>query len=167
MSDSAPDLRLRPAVHADLQTVTEIYNKGIRGRTATFETKEREPEELEVWLSLPYPFLVAEADNAVIGWVAGSAYSERDCYRGIMSFSVYVKSGGRGQGVGRALMTALIAASEAAGFHKLTSRIFPENEASLALMASCGFRVVGKHLRHAQLDGFWRDVVVVEKFLGS
>jgi phosphinothricin acetyltransferase len=64
-------------------------------------------------------------------------------------------------------MQALIDTATAAGFWKLVSRIFIENEASLRLMASLGFRVVGVYEKHAQLGGVWRDVVIVERLLGK
>jgi phosphinothricin acetyltransferase len=62
-------------------------------------------------------------------------------------------------------MEALIAAAETAGFWKLVSRIFVENEASLALMRRLGFREVGRYEKHGKLDGVWRDVVIVELLL--
>ncbi len=161
------DLTVRPAVHADMSAVADIYNQGIRGRHATFETRERQPEELEAWLKRPYPFLVAERSGKVLGWVAGSAYRPRDCYRGVVEFSVYVAEEGRGRGVGDALMSAFLPACAAAGFWKILSRIFPENAGSRALCRRHGFREVGVYERHAQLDGVWKDVVVVECLLGE
>ena len=161
------DLTVRPAVPADMSAITDIYNQGIRGRGATFETRERRPEELEVWLKRPYPFLVAERSGEVVGWVAGSEYRPRDCYRGVVEFSVYVDEKARGQGVGDALMAAFLKACEAAGFWKVLSRIFPENAASRALCHRHGFREVGVYERHAQLGGVWRDVVIVERRLSA
>lgn len=158
-------LEVRAAVTHDLASVVTIYNEGIRDRLATFETRERTLEDVAGWLNLPYPFLVALEAGNVLGWVAGAAYSERACYAGIVSFSVYIARHARAKGVGKTLMTSFIARAQAAGFSKLTSRIFPENTASLALMKSCGFRVVGIHHKHAKLDGVWRDVVVVERLL--
>jgi phosphinothricin acetyltransferase len=64
-------------------------------------------------------------------------------------------------------MDALIDESEKRGLWKLVSRIFPENEASLALCRAVGFREVGTYRRHGKLDGQWRDVVVVERLLGD
>ena len=72
----------------------------------------------------------------------------------------------RGQGAGRLALEALFAAATDAGYWKLVSRIFVENAASRALMRRVGFREVGIYERHAQLDGVWRDVVIVEKLLG-
>lgn len=80
---------------------------------------------------------------------------------------MYVERDARGRGVGRAAMTALVAACEGRGFWKLVSRVFPENGASLALLARLGFREVGVYRRHAKLDGKWRDVVIVERLLGE
>jgi phosphinothricin acetyltransferase len=92
-------------------------------------------------------------------------YRPRECYAGIAEFSVYVAREARGRGAGRLAMERLIEASEDAGLWKLVSRIFPENEPSLALMRSVGFRVVGTYEKHAQLDGVWRDVVIVERLI--
>ena len=61
----------------------------------------------------------------------------------------------------------LIDECERRGLWKLVSRVFPENEASLALCRSLGFREVGVYRRHAKLDGEWRDVVIVERLLGG
>ena len=88
-------------------------------------------------------------------------------YRGIGEYSVYLDRDARGAGLGRALLEALLVRAEATGHWKLTSRLFPENAASRALAAACGFREVGVHERHARLDGEWRDVIVVERLLGD
>jgi phosphinothricin acetyltransferase len=82
-------------------------------------------------------------------------------------FSIYVARPARGQGAGRVTLEALISEAEGRGYWKLVSRIFPENEGSLALCRSLGFREVGTYHRHAKLDGMWRDVVIVERLLGE
>jgi phosphinothricin acetyltransferase len=64
-------------------------------------------------------------------------------------------------------MAALIEAAAAAGLWNLVSRIFPENLASLALMARMGFREVGTYRRHGKLEGRWRDCVIVERLIGE
>ena len=87
--------------------------------------------------------------------------------RGSRRVSVYVARRERGRGAGRAAMEALVREAESRGFWKLVSRIFPENEASLALCRALGFREVGIYRRHAKLDGEWRDVVIVELLLGD
>jgi phosphinothricin acetyltransferase len=62
-------------------------------------------------------------------------------------------------------MSALIESCERAGFWKLVSRVFPENTASRALLASLGFTEAGVYRKHARLDGVWRDVVIVERLI--
>ncbi|MBW3572701.1 MAG: GNAT family N-acetyltransferase [Gemmatimonadetes bacterium] len=168
MSDHASAVLVRPARLEDVPSITAIYNEGIRGRTATFETRERTPDEVRRWLGEPrHPVLVAEADARVVGWVAASTYRPRACYAGIAEFSVYVAASARGRRVGDALLAAFLPACEAAGLWKVLSRIFPENEASRRLCARHGFREVGTYARHARLDGAWRDVVIVERLLGD
>lgn len=170
-------VRVRPARATDLPAVTAIYNAGIRGRGATFETRERTPDELAGWLDDAHPFLVAELDGPpsraasggsaapVVGWVRSSPYRARACYAGIGDFSVYVAADARGRGVGDALLTAFVPACTGTGLWKLVARIFPENAASRALCARHGFREVGTYEKHARLDGAWRDVVIVERLL--
>jgi len=75
---------------------------------------------------------------------------------------VYVARAERGRGAGRLAMQTLIDEARKAGFWKLVSRVFVENAASRALIRSVGFREVGVYERHAQLQGTWRDVVIVE-----
>ena len=159
---------IRQAQLGDAAAIAAIYNEGIRGRMATFETRERTAADVEGWFaSRRHPILVAERDGSVIGFVAASSYRARDCYRGIAEFSVYVAGTERGRRVGDALMAEFLPSLERAGFWKVLSRIFPENEASRALCRRHGFREVGVYRRHAQLDGEWRDVVIVERLLGA
>jgi len=157
----------RPAEEADCEAIATIYNQGIDDRVATFETRHRTAAEIEAWLGSRYPVMVVERDDEVVAFAATSLYRARACYDGIAEYSVYVARGTRGAGVGKLAMQSLIAAAEDAGFWKLVSRIFTENTASLALMKSLGFREVGVYEKHARLDGKWRDVVIVEKLLGT
>ena len=101
----------------------------------------------------------------MIAFASTSSYRVRDCYAGIAEFSVYVARKARGHGAGTIAMRALIDAVGPAGIWKLVSRVFVENTASRALMASMGFREVGIYEKHARLDGRWRDVVIVERLI--
>ncbi len=160
------EVNIRTATEADLFAIAEIYNEGIRTREATFETRERTPEDLRGWLeNSRYPLLVAERGGEVLGWAAASAYRPRECYAGIAEFSIYVSGKAQGQGVGSLLMSAFLNACAERGFWKVLSRIFPENASSLALCRKHGFREVGVYEKHAQLDGVWKDVVIVERLL--
>lgn len=158
-------LTARHATLADAAAIAEIYNAGIDDRVATFETRHRSPADIEAWLDGVHPVVVVERHGVIVGFASTSTYRPRECYAGIAEYSVYVARSARGQGVGRVAMLALFDAAREAGFWKLVSRIFPENESSLGLMKSLGFREVGTYLRHGKLDGQWRDVVIVEKLL--
>ncbi len=155
----------RPATLADAPAIARIYSEGIADRIATFETETRTPAQILEWLRSGTLILVAEVEKHVVAFAASFPYSTRPCYAGIGEFSVYVARDQRGQRAGRAVLTALIEAARAARLHKLTSRVFPENAASRALLKRLGFSEIGTHRRHGKLDGMWRDCVIVELLL--
>ena len=160
-------MRIRPARQGDEAAVAAAYNEGIADRQATFETAPRTPEDAEPWLEGALPYLVAERDGEVIAFARVTPYADRCAYAGVGEYGIYVARAARGAGAGAELLEALCAESERAGLHKLIGKLFPENEASRALARRCGFHEVGLHRRHAQLDGVWRDVLVVERLLGE
>src|SRR5262249_21786351 len=144
------NLKPRSARAGDAAAIAAIYNEGIADRIATFETQPRSAEQVSHWFDGCHPIVVVEDDDgAVVAFASTSAYRDRACYAGIAEFSVYVAGRHRGTGAGRIAMGALLDAAMRAGFWKLVSRIFPENAASLALMARMGFRAVGTYRRHA------------------
>jgi len=159
---------IRPAGTEDAAVIAKIYNQGILGRQATFETRLRTADDIFDTLGAGdgrFPYQVAEVDGEIVGWASVSTYRPRDCYAGIGEFSIYVHEDWRKAGIGRILLPELIEAAAAAGFWKLLSRVFPENIGSLRLAASCGFREVGTYIRHAQLDGVWKDTVIIERLI--
>jgi len=162
------ELLTRDARAEDAGAIARIYNEGIADRQATFETRPREGCEILAWMEEGYPLVVGEADSQVVAWAAAAPYRpDRSAYAGVAEFSVYVARAWRGKGAGRTTLQALIDEAEARGIWKLISRVFPENEASLGLCRSLGFREVGVYRRHAKLDGAWKDCVIVEKLLGA
>ena len=155
-------MEIRELRAEDWPAVREIYEQGIAGRNATFET---ETPSWEAWdrAQLDRHRFVAVEDGRVVGWVVAHPVSLRPCYAGVVEHSVYVHDGWHGRGIGRALLERLTSDTEQAGIWTIQTGIFPENEASLALHVKCGFRVVGTQERLGKLDGVWRDVVVVER----
>lgn len=159
-------MHLRLATPKDAVAMATIYNQGIEDRIATFETRLRTPQEIEQWFDGAHPIVVLETGEwQVIAFASTSVYRPRSCYAGIAEFSVYVERAWRGRGAGRLALQGLLQEAECAGFWKLVSRVFVENAASRALLRSQGFREVGVYEKHAQLDGVWRDVVIVERIL--
>jgi len=155
----------RAATPDDAARIAQIYNEGIEDRVGTFETRPRSEADVRAWFDGRHPIVVVESGGAVIAFASTSTYRARDCYAGIAEFSVYVARHGRGKGAGRVAMDALIEACGPAGLWKLVSRVFVENTASRSLLKSVGFREVGTYEKHAQLDGQWRDVVIVERLI--
>lgn len=114
-----------------------------------------------VWFDGRHPIVaVVDQNDKVVGYAATFSYADRCCYAGIAEFSVYVARSHRGKGVGAIAMTALVDAATKAGFWKLLSRVFVENQASLNLLRSVGFRQVGVHERMGSSTGcgatWWR-----------
>jgi L-amino acid N-acyltransferase YncA len=158
-------MHARPASPADAPAISRIYNQGIADRIATFETRLRSGTDVAGWFDGRHPIVVVEEAGEVVAFASTSSYRPRECYATIAEFSVYVERTSRGRGAGRLAMKSLIEASRSSGLHKLLSRVFLENEASLRLLTSLGFRRVGTYEKHGRLDGKWRDVVIVELLL--
>jgi phosphinothricin acetyltransferase len=149
----------------DWEAVRRIFLEGIATGNATFETRA---PSWESWDAdhLPAPRVAARegAEGRLVGWAVLSPFSSRAVYAGVAEVSVYVAGVARGRGVGRALLTELVARSEAEGLWTLQAGIFPENEVSIALHRAHGFSVVGVRRRLGRMaDGAWRDVVLLER----
>lgn len=157
------ETKIRQMTAGDWESVRLIYLDGIATRQATFETVT---PLWQLWDSshLSFGRLVSiDVDDNVNGWAALAPVSARSVYSGIAEVSVYVAAGSRGKGIGRALLTQLIIESEQNGIWTLQASVFPENSASIALHHSCGFRDVGIRERIAQLDGIWRNTLLMER----
>jgi len=144
------------------ERVRAIYVEGMATRNATFETTAPCWEDWDAQ-HLPIGRLIAHAAGEVVGWAALGPVSRRTVYRGVAEVSVYVAASHRGAGVGRALLAELIRAAEANGIWTLQAAVFPENAATLRLHEAAGFRRVRHRERIAQLDGQWRDTVLLER----
>ena len=158
----------RNASLRDADAIARIYNEGIEDGVATFETEPRSAADIAGWIQDGFPLVVVESAGAPVAWASAPPYRpRRAAYSGVADFSVYVARAGRGRGAGRAAVEALVRECTQRGMWRLVSRIFPENEASLALCRSLGFREVGVYRRHSKLRGEWKDTVIVELLIGE
>ncbi len=156
-------LTLAPMRDDHAAAVLAIYQAGIEEGNATFETSA------PTWDAFRHNHLAAHShvalggDGTVLGWVSVVPVSDRCAYAGVVEHSVYVCPTARGRGVGRVLLQALVASTEAAGIWTIQAGVFPENTASLALHERVGFRRIGIRERIGRQHGRWRDVLLIER----
>ncbi|UIN32313.1 GNAT family N-acetyltransferase [Microbacterium binotii] len=159
---------IRPMQPADWPAVEAIYRAGLATGNASFDAEPPTWEAFDDGKLKVGRLVAVDPEGVVTGWVAASAVSHREVYRGVVEHSVYVATDVRGGGVGRALLSALLDAMDDAGMWTVQSSIFVENSASLALHERAGFRRVGRRERIALMSygpwaGQWRDTVLVER----
>lgn len=147
---------------AHANAVLEIYRQGIATGNATFQATVPSWDE---WNDAHVKTcrLLAIENKIIIGWAALTPVSGRCVYAGVGEVSVYVSTGARGNGIGKALLKSLVRESEQNNFWTLQAGIFPENKASIAIHESCGFRVIGTRERIGQSNGVWRDTLLLER----
>lgn len=142
--------------------VKAIYESGIATGNATFQTNAPDWEEWDA-AHIKTCRLVAVEQDEILGWAALTPVSGRCVYAGVAEVSIYISESARGKGLGRNLLNALIAESEQHNFWTLQAGIFPENVASIRVHEACGFRIVGRRERIGQMQGVWRDTVLLER----
>ena len=161
-------MQLRLATTDDAEAIRQIYNLEVTTSTATFDLVPRSQADQRVWLearSGAHAVVVATEDGAVWGFGSLSAWRERPAYATSVEDSVYVHRDRHGQGVGKALLTELVATATRHGFHACMARIVGGHDASIALHTSCGFEVVGTEREIGRKFGRWLDVVLMERLL--
>lgn len=155
-------IAIEPLLAAHADAVLRIYEDGLRTGNATFNTTLPSWEEWNINHHTHSRFVAAE-NNEVLGWVALSPVSSRQCYSGVAEFSIYIAEAYRGKGVANLLMQKMIEESEANGIWTLYSVTFEKNEASIELQKKFGFRVIGYRERIAQLNNVWYNTVILER----
>jgi len=142
--------------------VKRIYEEGIQTGNATFE---QQSPDWETWNKnhLEHSRIVALVDDEVAGWAALTAVSGRCIYAGVGEISVYVAEKFRGQKIGNALLQELVKQSEQNNIWTLQAGIFPENTGSIKIHENNGFRTVGYREKIGQMNGVWRNTVLMER----
>jgi phosphinothricin acetyltransferase len=161
---------LRAGTHADVPEMQSIYAHHVLHGAGTFEevppSVEAMAEHFSHVTSHGWGWLVAADATGVLGYAYYAPFRDRSAYRFTAETSIYVRDDVRGQGVGKALVAALIEAARAAGFRRMVAVIGDsENAGSIGVHASLGFRQAGT-LREVGLKfGRWVDVVFMQRTL--
>ncbi|MGG5817193.1 N-acetyltransferase family protein [Falsiroseomonas sp. HW251] len=164
---------IRDATPADVPAISAIYAHHVLHGTGTFE--EDPPDEAEIAARLArvqgsgWAWLIAEDEAGdVIGYSYFAQFRDRSAYRHTAENAIYVRDDVRGQGVGKALVQALVERAEAAGFRQMLAVIGDsENTGSIGLHVSLGFRQVGVLKSVGVKFGRWVDVVMMQRTLGE
>jgi phosphinothricin acetyltransferase len=153
---------IREMTQQDSIRVLEIYKMGLDTRNATFETNVPSWADWDEKHLMHSRFVYVEHEK-VLGWIALSPVSARKAYAGVAEVSVYIDTSSFGKGIGSKLMEQAIISSEEHGIWTLSSSVFSENKATLKLHEKFGFRIIGTREKIAQLDGKWRDTILLER----
>ena len=169
---NTPALLIRPSTPADLPAITAIYGWNVLNGTGTFELDP--PDEVEMArrrddvLAKGLPWLVAERDGVVLGYAYANHFRPRKAYRFCLEDSIYLAGDAKGQGLGRLLLTELMARCEAAGARQMLAVIGDSaNLGSIGVHRTLGFEHVGVMKAAGWKFDQWRDVVVMQKALGN
>ena len=143
--------------------VRAIYEAGIATGNASFAVPVVRGQNWNKAHLLHSRLVALHPSGRVLGWAALAAIANPSYPAGVAEIQVYVVPAAQHQGVGRALLAALVAASEAHGIWTLHAVVFPENQAMKRLCQETDFRVAGRYTRIGQLHGIWRDALVLER----
>lgn len=169
--DYAPPVQhsIRHATADDAAAIAAIYNHAVRETTGTWDEVEHTTEQRRAWLKGlgdTECVLVAEVDGIVAGWVSLTAVNARSGWRFTRSESVYIDPGHQGQGLGRALLAAMLMEAHARGIRSVIATISSDNERSLALHKELGFELRGTLQQVGYKFGRWLDVNYLQAMLG-
>lgn len=163
---------LRDCRADDLNAVLEIYAREVREGTASFELEPPDLVELTArWQAIRrarLPYLVADQGGRILGYAYAGAYRARPGYRYTVEDSVYVAPFAHRQGIGRALLDAVVSAAAACGMRQMVAIIGDSaHVASIRLHEQAGFRLVGVLENVGCKFGRWLDTVIMQRELGE
>ena len=166
------DVSIRTGTAADIAAITRIYAHAVERGTASFELEPPDEAEMarrqQALLVRNFPYIVAELAGAVVGYAYAGPYRDRRAYDWCVEDSLYVAPEFHRKGIGRLLLTRLVAESEACGFRQMLGVIGDSaNSASVAVHAAVGFRLIGNFQSIGFKHGRWLDTVLMQRALGS
>ena len=159
-------MQIRPATAEDLPAINDIYSEAVTNSTASFDLVPPGLADRRKWFAEHgslHPVLVAEVAGEVVDWAALSRWNRKPAYDRTAEDSVYVAHTHRGQGMGRALLEAVLAAGATAGLHAVVALIAGGNAASIRLHESLGFERVGTMREVGVKFGEYHDVHILQK----
>ena len=167
-----PGIPIRPAQPRDLAAITRIYDHAVRHGTASFEIEPPTMTEMtrryEALRAGRYPYIVAEAEGAIVGYAYAGPYRARPAYHWSVEDSIYIAPQSQRRGIGRTLLERLIAEAEAGGFRQMIAVIGDSaNAGSIELHRALGFRLVGTFDNVGFKFGRWLDSVLMQRALGK
>jgi L-amino acid N-acyltransferase YncA len=167
-----PQLEIRRAREEDAAPLCEIFNEAVHDHMETFDSEPRGVEDQRLLIAgaeydPKHPILVADIRNWIAGWVALGPYDSRIALDDMGEVYIYVRRSFRSYGVGRQLMRRIQEAAAGLGYRKLIGRMLAENRDGLLLCRATGWREVGRHSAHAQLNDGLHDVIIVECLIPS
>ena len=162
---------VRQAIQADASAIAAIYAHHVRHGTASFDTVPRSLVETEGRIAecfaRSWPFLVAEQDGQVVGYAYATQFRDRPAYGSTCENSIYVHPDRQGQGIGKALLGALLGQAQAAGFRQMIAVIGGGEPAAVALQARLGFQRAGRMHSVGRKFGRWLDTIYMQIALGA
>lgn len=163
---------IRDARQEDAEGITAIYNDAVAHTTAIWNDAMVDVADRRAWCAdrqrAGYPILVCvdEAGN-VLGYASFGDWRPHDGYRHTVEHSVYVRDDRRGQGIGKALMLALIERARAMGKHVMIAGIDARNEGSIRLHEKLGFEHAGLLKQVGMKFGSWLDLAFLQLTLDA
>lgn len=163
------DIQLRPFAWADVPAITAIYRHYVETTAITFDTEP--PDELAMaekfghLQQLGHPLIVAEAAGGVLGYAYASTYRPRPAYRFTCEDSIYIHPDATGRGLGKVMLTELLARAKAFGFRQMIAVITADTENSIRIHEKFGFRHVGRYEAVGFKFNRWLDIVHLQKAL--
>jgi L-amino acid N-acyltransferase YncA len=163
---------IRDAIAEDLPAITEIYHESVANGTATYELEEPGEAEMrarhQAITGRGYPYIVAVSDTGeIIGFAYASAFRTRPAYNWLVEDSIYLSPAARGQGVGRALLNALLDRCTRLGFRQMVAVIGGASPASIGVHRAAGFEMCGTMKATGFKHGKWLDTVTMQIALGE
>jgi L-amino acid N-acyltransferase YncA len=162
---------IRPATLDDAAAVAAIYAHHVAHGVGSYDTEARSEAETAALIvnqaARSWPIFVAETAGSVAGYAYASQFKPRAGYAWTCEDSIYIGPQHQGRGVGRALLTQLVAEAEACGFRTMVAVVGGAQRASVALHAACGFVEAGRLNGMGWKHGRWLDTIYMQRALGA